>query len=243
MIRILLSIAMLAASSLAWPAGGSDGLEKAGANVHNIASVQRGAALFMNYCHSCHSAQYMRYQRLAQDLELSEEQVEQNLMFGDRDLTDYMKATMPAESEQWFGAQPPDLTLTARSRGEDWIFSFLKGFYLTDEGWNNTVLPNASMPHVLWDLQGIQRPVMETYTDESGEEHTRIAELQVDQAGSMSPEEYDQALRDLAGFMIYLAEPAVLERENLGIWVILFLVLFTFLSWLLYKEYWRDVKK
>ena len=242
MIRIAFTITLLTLAQPAWSAGGED-LEQAGANVHDLASVQRGASLFVTYCHSCHSAEYMRYQRLAQDLELTEEQVEENLIFGKAEITDYMKAVMPAESEEWFGAQPPDLTLTARARGEDWVYSFLKGFYLTDQGWNNTVLANASMPHVLWELQGIQRPVMETYTDDSGEEHTRIAELELDQAGSMTPEEYDQTLRDLTSFMVYLAEPAVLKRENLGVWVLLFLVVFTFLSWLLYKEFWRDIKK
>lgn len=243
MIRIAFTIALLAAAQTAWPAAGGEGLEQSGANVHDLASVQRGAAMFVTYCHSCHSAEYMRYQRLAQDLELTEEQVQENLILGSGEITDYMKAAMPAESEQWFGKKPPDLTLTARSRGADWIYSFLKGFYLTGDGWNNTVLANASMPHVLWELQGIQRPVMETYTNENGEEETRIAELQVDQAGSMSSEEYDLALRDLTAFMVYLAEPAVLKRESLGVWVLLFLVVFTFLSWLLYKEYWRDVKK
>jgi len=243
MIRITFSIALLAASSLAWPAGGGEDLEQAGSNVHNLASVQRGAAMFMNYCHSCHSAQYMRYQRLARDLELTEEQVNENLIFGNREITDYMIAAMPEDSEKWFGKKPPDLTLTSRSRGEDWIYSFLKGFYLTEDGWNNTILANASMPNVLWELQGIQRPVMETWTDDSGEEHTRIAELEVDQQGLMTPAGYEQSLRDLVAFMTYLGEPAVLKRESLGVWVLLFLAVFTFLSWLLYKEYWRDVKK
>ena len=243
MIRLAFSIALLTASSLAWSAGGEEDLEQAGSNVHDLASVQRGAAMFMNYCHSCHSAQYMRYQRLARDLELTEEQVDEYLVFGNREITDYMKASMPEESGQWFGKKPPDLTLTSRSRGEDWIYSFLKGFYMTEEGWNNTILANASMPNVLWELQGIQRPVMETYTDENGEEHTRISDLEIDQEGLMTSAEYDQALRDLVAFMTYLGEPAVLKRESMGIWVLLFLTLFTFLSWLLYKEYWRDVKK
>ena len=243
MTRIALIFALVAASSLGQAAGGGEELEHAGSNVHDLASVQRGAAMFMNYCHSCHSAQYMRYQRLERDLELSKEQVDQYLVFGNREITDYMKASMPGEAEQWFGVQPPDLTLTARSRGEDWIYSFLKSFYLTDEGWNNTILANASMPNVLWELQGIQRPLMETYTDDSGEEHTRIAELEIDQEGLMSPAEYDQALRDLVAFMTYLGEPAVLQREHLGVWVLLFLVVFTFLAWLLYKEYWRDIRK
>jgi ubiquinol-cytochrome c reductase cytochrome c1 subunit len=99
------------------------------------------------------------------------------------------------------------------------------------------------MPHVLWKLQGIQRPIMETYTDDSGEEQTRIARLELAEPGSMSPEEYDRAIRDITAFMIYLGEPAILKRESLGVWVLLFLVVFTFLAWLLYKEYWRDIKK
>lgn len=242
-IWILSVLIVLASVPAARAAGGGDDLEHASADVHNVASVQRGAGMFFNYCHSCHSAEYMRYQRLSQDLELTEEMIEQNLIFGDREVSDYIVAAMPAESEDWFGVQPPDLTLTARSRGPDWIYSFLKGFYMTEEGWNNTVLENAAMPHVLWELQGIQRPIMETYTNASGEERTRMARLELDQPGSMSPEEYDRAMRDLTAFMIYLAEPAVLERERLGVWVLLFLVVFTFLAYLLYKEYWKDVKK
>lgn len=234
---------LIATAGAALAAGPTQELEQSGANVHDLASVQRGAALFSNYCHSCHSAEFMRYQRLAVDLEIPEEEVERYLIFGDREITDYMKAVMPAESEQWFGKKPPDLSLTARARGADWIYNFMKGFYLTPQGWNNTVLTNASMPHVMWELQGIQRPVMETFEDASGQQQTRVAGLQLDQPGSMSPDEYDRAVRDLTAFMVYLAEPAVLKRERIGIWVLLFLVFFTFLSWLLYKEYWRDIKK
>jgi len=243
MMRFLTATTLLAVAGFCHAAGSEGNLEPSGANVHDIASVQRGAAMFMNYCHSCHSAKYMRYQRLARDLNLSEEQVEQNLIFGDREITDYMIASMPDASTDWFGKQPPDLSLTARSRGEDWIYSFLKGFYMTEDGWNNTVLPNAAMPHVLWDLQGIQRPVMETWTDSAGEQHTRIAKLELDQPGSLSPEEYGRVIRDLTAFMIYLGEPAVLKRKSIGIWVLLFLVVFTFLSWMLYHEYWRDIRK
>jgi ubiquinol-cytochrome c reductase cytochrome c1 subunit len=243
MIRSVLALVALTASAIVQAAGGGEDLEQANANVHDIASVQRGAALFMNYCHSCHSAEYMRYQRIAKDLDLTEEQVAGNLVFGNREITDYMKAAMPESSADWFGKKPPDLTLKARSRGPDWIYTFLKGFYMTEDGWNNTVLANASMPHVLWRLQGIQRPIMETYTDDSGEEQTRIASLEITQPGSMSPEEYDRAIRDIVAFMIYLGEPAILVRESMGVWVLVFLVVFTLLSWLLYKEYWRDVKK
>lgn len=187
----------------------------------------------------------MRYQRLAQDIEgLDEAMVEEYLLFGDQELTDSMIAAMPADaSKEWFGKTPPDLTLVARSRGADWVYTFLKSYYLSDEGWNNTILENAAMPHVLWELQGIQRPVYETYVDETGIEQTRVKELQLDQPGLMSPDEYSAAMRDLAAFLIYMGEPAILERERLGVWVLLFLVLFTFLAWLLYHEYWKDVKK
>ncbi len=241
--NIVIASILFAYAGAAASAGGEEGLDQSGANVHDLTSVQRGAALFANYCHSCHSAEFMRYQRLSMDLGIPADEVERNLLFGDQDLTDYMKAVMPEESEQWFGKKPPDLSLTARARGADWIYTFLKSFYLTEDGWNNQVLANASMPNVLWELQGIQRPVMESFRDASGQERMRLAELQLDEAGSMTPAEYERTIRDLTAFMIYLAEPAVIKRETMGIWVLLFLVIFTFLAWLLYKEYWRDVKK
>ncbi|GAB4170031.1 MAG: cytochrome c1 [Wenzhouxiangellaceae bacterium] len=243
MMRIIVVLAVLFSMQSASAAGGGEALEHAGANVHDLASVQRGAKLFMNYCHSCHSAKFMRYQRLAQDLQLPEDLVEQYLIFSDAKITDYMISAMPPESEQWFGKAPPDLSLVARSRGPDWIYSFLKGYYLSADGWNNTVLPNPAMPHVLWELQGIQRAVTETYTDEFGESHTRIKELVIDRPGRQSGEEYERTLRDLVAFLIYLGEPAILKRTRIGIWVILYLVIFSLFAYLLYQEYWRDVKK
>lgn len=243
MMRALAILVFALSSASVLAAGGGEHLLHSGANVHDLASVQRGAKLFANYCHSCHSAEFMRYQRLATDLDMTEEQVEQFLIFSDAKITDYMKSAMPPESAEWFGKKPPDLSLTARSRGADWIYTFLKQFYLTEDGWNNTVLPNSAMPHVLWDLQGIQRPVTETYIDEAGQEHIRIKELVLERGGKLTPAEYEAAIRDLTAFMIYISEPAIIEREKIGIWVLLFLVVFTFLAYLLYKEYWRDVKK
>ncbi|MEM1082237.1 MAG: cytochrome c1, partial [Pseudomonadota bacterium] len=140
--KVTVVAALLSTSPLAMAAGGYEGLESSGINVQDLSSLQRGAGLFMNYCHSCHSAEYMRYQRLVEDLELPEAMVEDNLIFGDREITDYMLAAMPDESSGWFGKKPPDLTLKARSRGPDWIYTFLKSYYLTDEGWNNTILEN-----------------------------------------------------------------------------------------------------
>ncbi len=241
--HILIVLVLIAITGAAQAAGKGGDLDHADTNVHDRASLQRGATLFVNYCMGCHSAQYMRYQRLAEDLDLTEEQVEQFLVMGDREISDYMLTAMDAtDAEAWFGVTPPDLSLTARSRGTDWIYSFLRGYYLTEDGWNNTVLENPAMPHVLWDLQGVQRPITETYTDDEGQTRTRVVSLELDEEGRMSPRDFDRAMLDLTAFMEYVAEPAVLKRERLGIWVLLFLGLLTFLAYLLYKEYWKDVK-
>ncbi len=243
--RIVSMGAMLLLASLSLQAAGKYGdLDHAGSNVFDQASVQRGATLFVNYCMSCHSAEFVRYQHLVNDLDLSEEEVLGNLAFGDQELSDYLLAAMRDEdAEEWFGVVPPDLTLTARSRGPDWIYTFMRSFYLTDDGWNNTVLEHPSMPHVLWELQGIQRAVTEQREASGGEVRTEVVSLELDQPGAMSPTEYDRAIRDLVAFMEYISEPAQLTRKRLGIWVFLFLSLFTFISWLLYQEYWKDVKK
>ncbi|MFW5815735.1 MAG: cytochrome c1 [Wenzhouxiangella sp.] len=241
--RILAAAAVLAAAGPALAAGGGD-LDSAGTNVFDRASLQRGAALFVNYCMGCHSVQYQRYQRLAEDLELGDELVDEFLVKGNSELTDYMKSSMPYEaSADWFGKAPPDLSLTARSRGPDWIYTFLRSYYLTDNGWNNTVLENPAMPHVLWDLQGVQRAVTETVSDEEGNNRTRITGLELDAEGRLAPSEYDRVVRDITAFMEYVAEPAILKRERIGVWVLLFLAVFTFLAYLLYVEYWKDVKK
>lgn len=219
------------------------GLDSSGANVHDRASLQRGAALFVNYCQHCHSAEFMRYERLRQDLDLTEDQVLEYLAFGDQELADYMTSSMTTEqATSWFDAPAPDLSLTARSRGGDWIYTFLRSFYLTEEGWNNTVQENSSMPHVLWELQGVQRPVYETETDSEGQERRVLVDLEMTEEGSLSAEEYDRSMRDLVAFMEYMAEPAILDRKRVGVWVLLFLSLLTFLSYLVYKEFWKDIK-
>jgi len=242
--RNLLAATAMLASGLSFAAGGGEGLENANINVHDKAALQRGAALFVNYCQGCHSMQYLRYNRLVEDLGLSEEQVQEFLMQGNEEIADPMTSAMnPEEAEQWFGIAPPDLSLTARSRGVDWIYTYLKSYYMTEDGWNNTVLANSSMPHVLWELQGIQRPITESHTDSEGIEHVEIVGLELDEKGKLSKEEYSAHIRDLTAFMRYASEPSILKREKLGIWVLLFLVAFTFLAWLLYQEFWKDVKK
>ncbi len=241
--QILTALAAMILAATAQAAGGGD-YDHADINVHDRASLQRGATMFVNYCMGCHSAQYMRYKRLSEDLGLSEEEVQRFLMLGNQEIGDYMLSAMTAEQgTAWFGKAAPDLTLTGRSRGPDWIYTFLRSYYLTDEGWNNQLLANPAMPHVLWELQGVQRPIIETTEDASGQTHSEVVALELDRPGTLSPEEYDDTIRDVSAFLAYMAEPAVLQRERMGIWVLLFLALFTFASYLLYKEYWKDVKK
>lgn len=241
--KFITGFVLVAASTLVAAAGGDADLDHADINVFDQASLQRGASLFVNYCSGCHSAHFMRYQRLIEDLGLSEEEVLDNLAFGDQEPADYIVASMAStDAEKWFGAISPDLSLTARAKGPDWIYTYLRSYYLTDNGWNNTLLENTSMPHVLWDLQGIQRAITETH-EVDGRMETKITQLELDQPGRLSPQEYDNVLTDLVTFLEYVAEPAILQRERLGVWVLLFLALFTFLGYLLYKEYWKEVKK
>jgi len=233
------ALALVPASAMA---SSAEGLQPAQINIGDTASLQRGAALFVNYCSGCHSLEYQRYARLAADLELTEEQVTQNLIFTGAKFGEEMKVAMdPADGEAWFGKAPPDLSLVARVRGADWIFSYLKGFYIDESrpvGWNNTVFPEVSMPHTLWELHGIQRPVYAESHD-GGPRH--IERLEMVQEGALTPGEYDRVARDITNFLQYVGEPAALQREAYGLWVILFLAALTFLTWLLKKEYWKDV--
>ena len=241
--RAALVLAGLLVSTSALAAEGGVPLQQSGADLDDPASLQRGAKLYMNYCSGCHSLKYLRYSRMAEDLGLSEEQVMQNLNFTGGKFGDHIVNAMPAaSSEKWFGKTPPDLTLIARVRGTDWIYTYLKTFYVDDSrplGWNNIVFPNASMPNPLWELQGVQRPVYGEVNPETRE--APVERLEMSQKGSLSAEEFDTAARDITAFLEYAAEPAGLKRPGVGVWVILFLSMFTFLAWLLKKEYWRDV--
>jgi len=231
----LLALFSLSATALA----ASDAeLMHANVNIRDAAASQRGAQLFVNYCLSCHAASYMRYNRLAEDLNLGEELVMENLVFSDAKIGDTMEVAMqPDDAVSWLGKVPPNLSLTARSRGADWLYTYFLTFYRDETGaWNNLALPNASMPHVLWQLQGIQEPV---YGDHEG--HRVIESLRLAQPGLQTPAEYEETVRDLVTFLEYLGEPAEVKRKNVGIWVLLFLVLFALLAYALKVEYWRDV--
>lgn len=218
-------------------------LQQSGVDLTDQASLQRGAKYYMSYCAGCHSLKYMRYSRLGEDLGLTEDEVKQNLMFKEGlQIGEAIETGMSPElGQQFFGKAPPDLSVIARVRGNDWIYTYLKSFYLDDArplGWNNTVFPNASMPNPLWQLQGLQHP--EFGTAEAGGERP-VKGLVVTAPGRLKPAEFDQVVRDISAFLAYSGEPAGLKRQNLGVWVLLFLAFFTFMAWLLKKEYWKDV--
>jgi ubiquinol-cytochrome c reductase cytochrome c1 subunit len=237
---VMIVLGLVAIFSTLSPVFGSSGgnLENSGVNFRDKAAIQRGAKWFVNYCFSCHSASYMRYNRLAEDLGIDEDIVLRDLAFADVNIGDTMDIAMrPGDAEAWLGKIPPDLSVISRSRGNDWLFTYMKSFYQDESGeWNNLVLPNASMPHVLWQLQGIQEPVWSSHGDVRVIEH-----LELTSPGLQTPQEYEQTVRDLVTFLDYLGEPSKLKRKNVGIWVLLFLVLFTLVAYALKVEYWRDV--
>jgi ubiquinol-cytochrome c reductase cytochrome c1 subunit len=242
--RLIVKTGLIAALLLAAGTACAEegGLAVANTNVSNIASLQRGARLYFNYCSGCHSIKYMSYSRLAQDLQLSNEEVLSNFAFTGARIGDQVVSNMPADHAQdWFGKAPPDLSLEARAKGPDWIYSYLKSFYLDPSrpvGWNNLVFPNASMPNVLWELQGSQRA---TYAPAKPGEDPLVEKLEAPVGGKLSADEYDQTARDITAFLQYVGEPAALKREAVGVWVILYLAFFTFLAYLLKHEYWKDV--
>jgi len=231
---------LLSFSALA--AGGGGALLQSGTDISDRASLQRGAQLYMNYCAGCHSLKYLRYSRMAEDLGLTEEEVMTHLNLTGASFGEHIVSSMPAEhSTEWFGQVPPDLTLVTRVRGSDWVYTYLKSFYLDDTrplGWNNTLFPNASMPNPFWKQQGLQHAV---YGEPDGTGEAPVERLEISTPGTQSPAEFDQTLRDLTTFLEYAGEPAALKRQGIGVWVVLFLSFLTLLAWLLKNEYWRDV--
>jgi len=245
--KTLFTACLLALLSTGVFAAGGHGpaLEPANIDLANKTSLQRGARLFVNYCVSCHSASFMRYNRIAQDLDLTEEAVQSNLMFATDKIGDTMTVAMrPDDAEAWFGAPPPDLSVIARSRGADWLYNFLLGFYIDEKkptGVNNLVFADTAMPHVLWELQGLKRPVYHTVTRPDGSEVSEIDHLETVSPGMLDDEGYKRAARDLVGFLVYVGEPAKLVRYRIGFWVIVFLLGFLLAAYLMKREYWKDV--
>jgi ubiquinol-cytochrome c reductase cytochrome c1 subunit len=239
-----LALCLLPVAALA--AEGGAALEPANTDIHNTASLQRGARNFVNYCMGCHSARYLRWNRLARDLEIPMDEVQRNLMFaGGSEHSTLQSAMSAADAKRWFGNAPPDLSLIARSRGTDYLYSFLRSYYADPSrptGTNNLVLPGTAMPHVLAPLQGLQQARYEVHTGADGAAVKHIAGLEPGEPGELTAGQYDEFVRDTVNFLDYVGEPIKAQRENLGVWVILFLLLLFALSYLLKQEYWKDVK-
>lgn len=219
-------------------------LDKAPVNVNDKESLQRGAAVFVNYCLNCHSANYMRYNRM-QDLGLSEQQIKDNLLYAANKPGETMTIAMrPKEAKEWFGATPPDLTVITRSRGADWVYTYLRSFYRDDtrpSGWNNVVFDKVGMPHVMQELQGHLAPVYHVEKDAEGKEHKSLARLELVKPGKMAQAEYDALVGDLVNYMSWMGEPSQGQRKTVGLLVVLFLGLFYIAAFYLKREFWKDV--
>jgi ubiquinol-cytochrome c reductase cytochrome c1 subunit len=230
---------LAAAPVLAFAAGATVHLDKAPINLADQESLQRGARMFVNHCLNCHSASYMRYSRL-QDLGLTEDQIKENLLFAAEKPGETMKVGMTkADGKAWFGATPPDLSVVSRSRGADWLYTYLRSFYRDDTrttGWNNVVFDKVGMPHVLWELQGEMVPV---YKKEG--EHEVLERLELAKPGSVTIAEYDAMVGDLVNYLEWMGEPAQLQRKQLGIIVLAFLAFFFVVAYYLKKEFWKDI--
>jgi ubiquinol-cytochrome c reductase cytochrome c1 subunit len=221
-------------------------LDRAPDNAANLASLQHGAQLFVNYCLNCHSADLMRYSRL-QDIGLSQKAIQDNLLFTTDKIGNTMTVTMrPDDAKAWFGAQPPDLSVEARARGRDWLYTYLRSFYRDDTrptGWNNMVFEGVGMPHVLWQMQGQRVARFEDSTDrKTGEKIHRFVGFQQVTPGTLSTADYDRAVGDLVAYLSWMAEPAQHTRRRLGVWVLLFIGLMTVVAWRLNAAYWKDIK-
>ncbi|HIA08733.1 MAG TPA: cytochrome c1 [Chromatiaceae bacterium] len=243
--RKLIVMLFVCLPSLGFASGGGGPMMSANVDVTNTASLQRGAQTFVNYCLSCHSAQYMRYNRLAEDLGLTEDQVMENLNFTGHKIGEQMKIAMTGDDAQrWFGTAIPDLSVIARSRGADWLYTYLMTFYVDESrpfGVNNVRFPDVGMPHVLSELQGVTHAVFHEEVDEHGQTHSTFEEIEILSPGSQTEDEYERTVLDLVNYLVYMGEPAQVYRRSLGVKVLLFLAIFFVFAYMLKREYWRDI--
>ena len=238
--KTILAILMVL-PTLAMASGGAH-LDKVDLDLHNKESLQSGARLFVNYCLSCHSAAYQRYNRMAEDIGLTEAQVAANLMFAAEKVGETMTVAMqPVDAKLYFGNPVPDLSVVARARGADWLYTYLRSFH-TDTtrpfGVNNTTFKDVGMPHVLWELEGMKKLVN---ADDMSAHPGTAPKFETVSEGKMSAVEYDNAMRDLTAFLVYMGEPAQLIRYELGVYVLLFLVLLFLVAYPMKKEFWKDI--
>ncbi len=218
---------------------------KADVDISDKASLQRGARTFMNYCMGCHSAAYMRYNRIGDDLGIEESILQSNLMFGTEKSGDTMTIAMQKQdAEIFFGIAAPDLSVIARSRGADWLFAYFMTFYRDDSrpfGVNNLAFKDVAMPNVLWELQGMQKAVYRTVHREDGTNHEVIDHLELETPGSLDCKQYKNTINDLVNFLVYVGEPAQIQRKKTGLVVILYLLVLLVIVYMLKKEYWKDI--
>ena len=249
--KLLFGLALALQIVAAQAASGGIAWDKAPVKTNSQSSLKHGSKIVVNYCLNCHSASFMRYNRL-RDIGLTEQQIKDNLMFTTEKVGDTMKAAIdPQQAKAWFGANPPDLTLIARSRagaggsGADYIYTLLRTYYrdpAKPTGWNNLAFPNIGMPHPLWQLQGERKPIFETREEHGHEVHAFTGRWEQVTPGTLTPQEYDATVGDLVNFLQWMGEPAQNKRVAIGVWVLLFLLFFTFLAWRLNAAYWKDVK-
>ncbi len=249
--KLLATLALVPVLALANEGGFP--LDRAPDRSHDLSALQNGARLFVNYCLNCHSAALVRYNRL-RDIGLSDDQIRENLLFTGDKVGELMKATMPEkDAKAWFGAVPPDLSVIVRAKasgegsGADYVYTYLRTYYQDDSratGWNNLAYPNVGMPHVLWELQGVRKAkfVEEKDPHDEGKTVHKFAGFEQVKPGKLSAQEYDAQVADLVGFMEWMAEPVKTKRQQLGVWVLLFLALLVFLTWRLNESYWKEVK-
>lgn len=223
-----------------YASGNEAELEEANVNLNDKKSLLRGAGHYVTYCLGCHSAKHFRYLNVAHDFGATEEQVLKEIAPEGATIYDKMLTAMNAhDANRWFGIKPPDLSLIARARGADWLYSYLKGFYSDPGkplGTNNTIFKDVGMPNVFWQVQGTQEAVI---TEENGQQV--LEGLVLTEPGKLSPKEFDQLVTDLVNFLVFIGEPHQQERRSLGIFVLLFIAIFTYIAYLLKKEYWKDI--
>ena len=236
-----LLLALVLAPLAVLASGGGYRLDTAPLEPTNLTSLQSGARTFVNYCLNCHGAQYMRYNRLT-DIGLTEAQIRDNLIFTDAKIGDTMKVALPAkDAKVMFGAAPPDLTVIGRSRGADWLYTYLRTFYRDDKsptGWNNAAFPSVAMPHVLWTMQGERKLEVIEDKEHHGPPQYKWTQLT---PGTLNEVQYDTMVRDLVNYLVYMGEPTAVKRKNIGIIALFFLGILFIFAYLLKKEYWKDV--
>lgn len=248
--KMIAALAFVPALALA--AEGSFPLDRAPERGESLSALQNGAKLFVNYCLNCHAASAMRYNRLT-DIGLTEEQIKNNLLFTGESVGDLMKTALnPKDAKEWFGAVPPDLSVIARAKssaagsGADWLYTYLRTYYRDDNrptGWNNLVYPNVGMPHVLWELQGVNAATFKEVKDPHDPSKTiqTFAGFEPLTKGAMTPTEFDTAVADLVAYLAWMSEPAQTKRKDIGVIVLIFLSFFLLLAWRLNKAYWKDI--